>query len=376
MRGESLFGNQNRRGLPIGNLTSQFWANVYLHELDEMVKRRLGVRWYVRYVDDLILLAPRPETLVVWREAIRTMLAERLGLALRGEGEEPYPVARGVVFVGWRTWWDHRVPRRRTVGNVTTRLDHFARRHVRPGPVKGTTAIALAGTRAAGALVDLRRSLASSSGHLRHGSAWRAWEAIWTRRPWLAALFARDGWALVPRWPTRSGEPMRRFSAQYWALVGRAGERVLVFFSVGRYVEFYGPQRLLAERALGLRPISLPRAGYGFTVGFPRRLICKYARRATEAGLAVVLVGAGAGVVPGGPRRRWPVRLLVAADVAARHARLPDPAPQEPLRKPEPARPPDRKSHQPVLGERLPDAWCRVRKMLGQHHATRDPSRL
>jgi hypothetical protein len=323
MRGESLFGNQNRRGLPIGNLTSQFWANVYLHELDEMVKRQLGVRWYLRYVDDLMLLAPRPETLVVWGEAIRTMLAERLGLALRGEGEEPFPVARGVVFVGWRTWRDHRVPRRRTIGNVTTRLDHFARRHVRPGPVKGTTAIALAGTRAEGALVGLRRSLASSSGHLRHGSVGRAWKAIWTRHPWLAALFARDGWALVPRWPTRPGATAERFRAQYWALVGRAGERALVFFSVGRYVEFYGPQRLLAERALGLRRISLPRAGYGFSVGFPRRRICQYARRATEAGLAVVLVGAGAGVVPGGPRRRWPVRLLVAATGAAQaHAEL------------------------------------------------------
>jgi hypothetical protein len=175
---KSLFGKQNRRGLPIGNLTSQFWANVYLHEL---VKRQLGVRWYVRYVDDLILLAPRPETLVVWREAIRTMLAERLGLALRGEGEEPFPTARGVVFVGWRTWWDHRVRRRRTIGNVTTRLDHFARRHIRPGPVRGTTAITLPARgrrRRASACGGLRRSLASSSGHLRHGSAWRAWEAI------------------------------------------------------------------------------------------------------------------------------------------------------------------------------------------------------
>jgi hypothetical protein len=47
-----------------------------------------------------------------------------------------------------------------------------------------------------------------------------------------------------------------------------------------------------------------------------RRFICQYAQRATEAGLVVVLVGAGVGVVPGGPRRRWPVRLLVAAGEA------------------------------------------------------------
>lgn len=57
---KSLFGKENRSGLPIGNLTSQFWGNVYLHELDQVVKHRLGVRWYVRYVDDLV--RPRVES--------------------------------------------------------------------------------------------------------------------------------------------------------------------------------------------------------------------------------------------------------------------------------------------------------------------------
>jgi hypothetical protein len=63
---------------------------------------------------------------------------------------------------------------------------------------------------------------------------------------------------------------------------------------VGRFIEFYGAQRLVAERVLGLRPVYLPRAGYGFAVGFPRRLAYEYARRAMQAGLAVLLVGAGA----------------------------------------------------------------------------------
>lgn len=48
---KSLFGRRNQRGLPIGNLPSQFWANVYLNELDQFAKHRLGCRHYVRYVE-------------------------------------------------------------------------------------------------------------------------------------------------------------------------------------------------------------------------------------------------------------------------------------------------------------------------------------
>ena len=193
-----------------------------------MVKRRLGVRWYVRYVDDLVLLAPQPELLVAWREAIRAMLRERLGLALRHDGDEPLLVARGIDFVGWRTWWSHRLARRRTLGNLTTRLDRFARRHWRPGPVRGAQALTLVGARAEGALVQLQRSLASSAGHLQHGSAWRAWAAAWTQYRWLGALFARDGWTFERRFVA---EPLRstgRFGDQYRRLVSRAGEATLI----------------------------------------------------------------------------------------------------------------------------------------------------
>ena len=54
---KSLFGKNNERGLPIGNLTSQFWGNVYLNELDHFIKRELKCRHYLRYVDDVVLLA-------------------------------------------------------------------------------------------------------------------------------------------------------------------------------------------------------------------------------------------------------------------------------------------------------------------------------
>jgi|GEM_PF-1344370 len=119
---KSLFGLGGQRGLPIGNLTSQFWANVYLHEVDSFVKRELGCRWYLRYVDDLLLLAPDQETLREWGRRIRGFCSERLQLALRTDGDQPFRAARGIDFVGWKTWATHRVPRRRTIRAFEARL--------------------------------------------------------------------------------------------------------------------------------------------------------------------------------------------------------------------------------------------------------------
>jgi len=169
-RGKSLFRRSNERGLPIGNLTSQFWANVYLNELDQYVKRELGCRHYVRYVDDLVLLAPGPQVLIEWRAAIEKFLNGRLGLALRPDLNAPQPVTRGTDFVGWRTWWNRRLPRRRTVARFEHRVMDFERAAVRLGPF-GSASIDLSSTEDVRAVEKLRATLASYSGHLRHGAA-------------------------------------------------------------------------------------------------------------------------------------------------------------------------------------------------------------
>ena len=128
---KSLFGKQNERGLPIGNLTSQFWANVYLNELDQFVKRRLGCRYYVRYVDDMVLLSTDPRELEHMRGEIRAFLRGELRLELRVGDEDPRPVSKGIDFVGWKTWWNRRLTRRCTLGNFRPRLEAFERARVR-----------------------------------------------------------------------------------------------------------------------------------------------------------------------------------------------------------------------------------------------------
>jgi hypothetical protein len=308
---KSLFGKDNERGLPIGNLTSQFWANVYLNELDQFVKRTLQCRYYLRYVDDLVLLSEQPDELLRWRGEIETFLRERLRLELRAERRDPFPVGRGVEFIGWKTWWNRRLPRRRTLGSLDARLAAFERRAVQPA--LGGQALRIDLRRAG--VAQLRSIVASYSGHLRHGQAMRDWETVWDRRPWLAALFARQGWAVEERWPSLRIARARRFQAQYGKLVRRAGESCLVFCRIGRYIEFRGPQRALAEQALGLRRACLPRGPYVFTAGFPAPLTGYYQRRALAQGLTVVHVQEGSAPDASRCKVRLPTEVLLPAGI-------------------------------------------------------------
>ena len=285
---KSLSGKRNERGLAIGNLTSQFWGNVYLNELDQFVKRTLKCRYYVRYVDDMILLAEEPETLIGWREAIVEFLRERLKLELRPEMTEPLAVGNGIDFVGWKTWWNRRLPRRRTLGNLRERVEQFERAAVRPVWSGVARSIDLRRSDEAGSVDRLRSVLASYSGHLRHGAALQEWQEIWEKYPWLGALFTRQAWTIEVRWPRRGVASASGFRSQYWRFIRRAGDNSLIFFQVGRFIEFYGPQRFLAMRALGLKAAALPRADYGFRAGFPIELLDLYALRAIKKGLPVV----------------------------------------------------------------------------------------
>lgn len=98
---------ERRRGLPIGNMTSQFWANVYLHGLDNFVKRGLGVRGYVRYVDDFVILGDSKSTLWEQREAVTSFL-QTLRLEIHTTRAQPRPARQALRFLGYRCWPTHR----------------------------------------------------------------------------------------------------------------------------------------------------------------------------------------------------------------------------------------------------------------------------
>ena len=110
--GDDLFAVNRPRGLPIGNLTSQFWANCYLNEFDHFVTRDLGCVAYLRYVDDFLLFAPDKPTLWAWRAAIIQRLAG-LRLSLHEAKAQVRPVTEGVRFLGFVLYPSHRLLLRR-----------------------------------------------------------------------------------------------------------------------------------------------------------------------------------------------------------------------------------------------------------------------
>ena len=87
-------------GLPIGNLTSQFFSNVYLDGLDKYAKHKLKARWYARYVDDLVLLSHSRDQLYVWKEQIEEWLFQERGLRLHPDKISVKPANSGINFVG------------------------------------------------------------------------------------------------------------------------------------------------------------------------------------------------------------------------------------------------------------------------------------
>lgn len=109
------------RGIPIGNLTSQLFSNIYLNELDQYVKHALRVRRYVRYMDDFILLHDDREYLRALKDEITEFLARRLALTAHPHKVRIERTARGVAFLGLRVFPHHRLLRGSTVRRFIAR---------------------------------------------------------------------------------------------------------------------------------------------------------------------------------------------------------------------------------------------------------------
>jgi len=117
-----LLEQDEHLGLPIGNLSSQFFANVYLDVLDQRAKHQLRARHYIRYVDDFVFLDPSPDRLNEILADVTAFLPRQLGVCINPRKTILQPVARGIDFVGqvikpWR-----RSTRRRTFNEGLRRV--------------------------------------------------------------------------------------------------------------------------------------------------------------------------------------------------------------------------------------------------------------
>ena len=117
--------DQQFKGMPLGNLTSQFFANVYLNKLDYFVKHKLRAKYYVRYVDDFVILHSSKSQLEVWKQEISNFLNKELKLELHPEKSRIISLLRGVDFVGFRNSVSFRLLRKRNIRKIRIKIIQF-----------------------------------------------------------------------------------------------------------------------------------------------------------------------------------------------------------------------------------------------------------
>lgn len=127
---KSLFGKANERGLPIGNLTSQFFANVYLNQLDQFVKHTLKAKYYLRYVDDFVILSLDRAELSTFLEKIDAFIPS-LKLTLHPRRRKLLPVSNGIDFLGYIVRHNYILVRRRVISNLKEKIKSFRRQRIR-----------------------------------------------------------------------------------------------------------------------------------------------------------------------------------------------------------------------------------------------------
>ena len=113
---------QVQKGMPLGNWTSQFFANVYLNELDQFVKNILKVKYYIRYVDDFVIFHKDKKILREYKEKINQFLRINLLLDLHPQKSKIRPLSRGLDFVGYRIFYYYILLRKRNRRKIEQKL--------------------------------------------------------------------------------------------------------------------------------------------------------------------------------------------------------------------------------------------------------------
>ncbi len=110
------------RGLPIGNLTSQLFANIYLNELDQFVKQKLKIKYYTRYTDDFIIVSTDENFLKIALEKIRIFLQEKLKLELHPDKIFIRKYGQGADFLGYVVRPSHILLRTKTKKRIFSKM--------------------------------------------------------------------------------------------------------------------------------------------------------------------------------------------------------------------------------------------------------------
>jgi len=119
---DNFESNIKGKGMPLGNLTSQFFANVYLNELDYFIKYNSKIKYYIRYVDDFVVLHNSKQQLEEWKTQINNFLKEKLKLELHPNKSKIIPLSKGIDFVGFRNFYYFKLLRKRNIVSMKKKL--------------------------------------------------------------------------------------------------------------------------------------------------------------------------------------------------------------------------------------------------------------
>lgn len=280
---KSLFYTEGKKGLPIGNLTSQFFANVYLNELDQFVKHQMKCRYYLRYCDDFVMLSEDRDKLLKWKGEIERFLADRLKLRLNEKRQSLQPVSNGINFLGYIVRRNYTLVRKRVVNNLKFRLSDFEGKLIKKDHCPYLKVIYDYRT-----LEKLRATLASYFGHFKWADSYRLQMSLMRRYGFLKRFFTlKDG--IIQENYSVPGN-ISSFRLQYRYFKRRFREDVLLF-QVGRYYEFYREKsEYEIARMLGLQHLRENSARKA-VFGFPVRLEKFYVNRLKAHGRSITIVG-------------------------------------------------------------------------------------
>ncbi|MFA5104983.1 MAG: reverse transcriptase domain-containing protein [Candidatus Margulisiibacteriota bacterium] len=121
---KSIIESAPSPGIPIGNLTSQTFANLYLNELDHYLKEVLKCRYYIRYMDDMVIFGNDKNELTGLKEIIRSYL-KKLKLDLHENKSQIYLTRKGVGFLGYKVYPTHRLIKKQNIKRFKIRMKKY-----------------------------------------------------------------------------------------------------------------------------------------------------------------------------------------------------------------------------------------------------------
>ena len=121
--------------MPLGNLTSQFFANIYLNELDYFAKHELKAKVYIRYVDDFVILHNSKSQLENWKKEIIDFLSLGLKLELHPDKSKIIPLSKGIDFVGFRNFYYFRLLRKRNLKKILVKIKQYKKGEISYGKI-------------------------------------------------------------------------------------------------------------------------------------------------------------------------------------------------------------------------------------------------